>query len=848
MTVLRSRSTPIARIVSAVLAAAVAPAAMAQDAVGLEEVLVTATRAGITNLQQTPVSVSAVTAEDIDRMVARDISGIATSVPGFSASRITAFNAASFAMRGVGLTDIIVYQDSPVGVTMDDFVLPSVQTQLLDTFDIESVEVLRGPQGTLFGKNTTGGAVNIRSKRPDMDEMGADFRLGYGSFNAVRAQGSIDVPVIEDVLALRFVGAYSKSDGYYKLGADYGPINTLNIFGGTFAPFTIPGVTGTTGAGSPNKSSGGDDNLNGRIKARWNVSDDLTFLAQYEIMRDRSDAVPAYNDTPPNGPYLWNVLGFTRPNGDPLDNVGSTQRQDSLLKMGSGQVIDVDGIYLNMEWDVGYGTIYANAGKRTQDEHLPNTYTGAAPVNQATGEVISLFDATRDTTRDTTQFEARFASDFDGSVNFVAGVFQQTNDAEFCVVQVLGFIDLAFDLGSIGAPQQLNNSTPQVLCNKQDSDSLAGYVDATWEITDQFSLAGGYRMTRDERSWTGRTQVGFDILDDNLNNGSLSWQDFSDPLQAGNFNRYPGGIIVNENTPGFSNLSETWTEPSWRIVGSYKFTDKLFGYATISEGYKAGGYNDQTGTSGLMVSELTRPVDPEFATNYEIGMKWESEDSRYRFNPTVFYTTYKDAQRAVNIITEKNGAQFQETVFYNAAEVEAKGIELEFQAALTDSFRIRAQASYLDASYNEFIINQPGLSDPASGGVILPFSADFSGLPVPRSPELMGSIQGIYTWELASGGRVDLAGEYYHEDENLFYISAAGREYDAYLDAKDLLSASVTYTAPDARWFVRGYGRNLTDERYRIASQSVATLWTHSQFGAPINFGVEFGMGFGSRQ
>ncbi len=848
MTVFRSRTTPLARIVSAVLAAAAAPAAMAQDATGgLEEVLVTATRAGITNLQQTPVSVSAVTAEDIDRMVARDISGIASSVPGFSASRITAFNAASFAMRGVGLTDIIVYQDSPVGVTMDDFVLPSVQTQLLDTFDIESIEVLRGPQGTLFGKNTTGGAVNIRSKRPDMDEMGGDVRLGYGSFNAVRAQGSIDVPVIDDVLALRFVGAYSKSDGYYKLGANYGPINTLNIFGGTFAPFNIPGVTGTTGAGSPNKSSGGDDNLNGRIKAQWNVNEDLTFLAQYEIMRDRSDAVPAYNDTPRNGPYLWNTLGFTRPNGDPIKNVGSTQRQDSLLKMGDGQVIDVDGIYLNMEWDLGFGTVYANAGKRDQDEHLPNTYTGAAPVNQATGEVISLFDATRDTTRETTQFEARFASDFDGSVNFVAGVFQQTNDAAFCVVQVLGFIDLAFDLGSIGAPQQLNNSTPQVLCNEQDSDSLAGYVDGTWEVTEQFSLSGGYRMTRDERSWAGRTQVGFDILDDNLNNGSLSWRDFSDPLQAGNFNRYPGGIIVNENTPGFGNLSESWTEPSWRLVGSYKFTDNLFGYATISEGYKAGGYNDQTGTSGLMVSELTRPVDPEFATNYEIGMKWESEDNRFRFNPTVFFTEYKDAQRAVNILTEKNGAQFQETVFYNAAEVEAKGIEMEFQAVLTEAFRIRAQASYLDASYNEFIIDQPGLSDPASGGVILPFFGDFSGLPVPRSPEFMGSIQALYTWSLGNGSRVEFGAEYYHEDENLFYISAAGREYDAYLDEKNLLNASVTYTDPDANWFVRGYGKNLTDERYRIASQSVATLWTHSQFGAPINYGIEFGMGFGSR-
>ncbi len=849
MTVFRSRSTPIARIVSAVLAAAVAPAAIAQDAAGLEEVLVTATRAGITNLQQTPVSVSAVTAQDIDRMVARDISGIASSVPGFSASRITAFNAASFAMRGVGLTDIIVYQDAPVGVTMDDFVLPSVQTQLLDTFDIESVEILRGPQGTLFGKNTTGGAVNIRSKRPDMNEIGADFRLAYGSFNAVRAQGSVDVPVIDDVLALRFVGAYSKSDGYYKLGADYGPINTLNIFGGTFAPFNIPGVTGTTGTGSPNKSSGGDDNLNGRIKAEWKPTEDLTFLAQYEIMRDRSDAVPAYNDTPPDGPYLWNTLGFTRPRGDPLDNVGSTQRNDLLLKMGKGQVIDVDGFYLNMEWDVGFGTVYANAGKRDQDEHLPNTYTGAAPVNQATGEVISLFDATRDTTRETTQFEARFASNFEGSVNFVAGAFQQTNDAAFCVVQALGFIDLAFDLGSIGAPQQLNNSTPQVLCNQQDSDSLAGYIDATWEITDQFSLAGGYRMTRDERSWAGRTQVGFDILDDNLNNGSLSWQDFNEPLQAGNFNRYPGGIIVNENTPGFGNLSETWTEPSWRIVGSYKFTDKLFGYATISEGYKAGGYNDQTGTSGLMVSELTRPVDPEFATNYEIGMKWESEDGRYRFNPTVFFTTYDDAQRAVNILTvNQSGATFQETVFYNAAEVEAKGIELEFQAALTDAFRIRAQASYLDAEYKSFVIDQPEVTDPVTGATIQAFNADFSGLPVPRSPEFMGSIQGIYTWTLSSGSSVDFAAEFYHEDENLFYIAAPGREYDAYLDEKNLINASVTYNAKDGNWFVRGYGKNLTDERYRIASQSVATLWTHSQFGAPINFGVEFGMGFGSRQ
>ena len=156
------------------------------------------------------------------------------------------------------------------------------------------------------------------------------------------------------------------------------------------------------------------------------------------------------------------------------------------------------------------------AGKRDQDEHLPNTYPGSVPVNTITGEVISLFDATRDTTRETTQFEVRYATDFDGPVNFVAGAFQQTNDAAFCVVQVLGFIDFAFDLRARSAlPQNLNNNTPQVLCNKQDSDSLAGYIDVSWDVTDQFSLAAGYRETRDERSWAGRTQVAFDVLDDN---------------------------------------------------------------------------------------------------------------------------------------------------------------------------------------------------------------------------------------------------------------------------------------------------------------------------------------------
>ena len=825
-------------------AATAALQAVAQESgdVRLEEVTVTASRGATeTDLQRTPISVSAVTASDIDRLVAKDISGLAAAVPGFSAARVTAFNAASFAMRGVGLTDIIVYQDAPVGVQVDDFVMPSVQTQLLDTFDIAGVEVLRGPQGTLFGKNTTGGAVSIRSKRPNMSELGGQVRLGYGSFGAVRAQGALDIPVVQDVFALRIVASSSKSDGYYKLGATYGPINTLNIFGGTFAPFTIPGLTGQSGAGTGEKT-GGDDVINGRIKAQWNVNDDLTVLLQAEKMRDRSDAVPAFNDTPPDGPYLWNVLGFTRPTGDPLDNMGSTQRNDFLLGMGEGQRIDVDGIYLNVEWNLNGHRLFAVAGKRDQEEHLPNTYTGVAPVNSITGQVLSLFDATRDTSRETSQFEIRLASDNEGPLKYVVGAFQQTNDARFCVVQVLGFIDLALPFEALGLPAQFNNNAPQVLCNQQDSDSLAGFVDVSYKVNDKLTLGAGYRYTQDEREWAGRTQVGFGVLDPS--NPSLTAAQVGSPLAAGDFTRYPGGQIVNASTPGFDNLQRKWSEPSWRLTGSYEINDNLFSYLTVSRGYKAGGYNDQTGTSGLMVPSLTRPVDPEYATNYEFGLKFESEDGRFRFNPTIFTTKYEDAQRAVNIITKQGGADFQETVFYNAAEVKSEGIELEVQALVTESFLIRGQAAFLDAKYDSFVINQPGLVDPVSGGEIVAFNGDFSGLPVPRSPEKSGAISGTYTTDLASGS-LEITGEVYYEDRNLFYIAAPGREFDAYLDEKTLLNLSVTYTDSDDRFFVRAYGKNLSDERYRVASQSVATLWTHTQWGAPRSYGIEVGVNFG---
>ena len=174
-----------------------------------------------------------------------------------------------------------------------------------------------------------------------------------------------------------------KSDGYYKLGGTYGPINTISAFTDGH-PFTYHGLTGTSGDGQPNKDAGGEDVVNGRVKADGTRT--KTASARPVRSHARSFGFGAGIQRYAGGRAVpLELPRLHAAHGDPLDHMGATNRNDSLLKMGEGQIIDVDGYYLNLEWDVGPGTLFAIAGKRDQDEHLPNTYPGSAPVNYGHG-------------------------------------------------------------------------------------------------------------------------------------------------------------------------------------------------------------------------------------------------------------------------------------------------------------------------------------------------------------------------------------------------------------------------------------------------------------------------------
>jgi iron complex outermembrane receptor protein len=754
----------------------------------------------------------------------RDLGDLAKLAPGFSASRITAFNAASFAIRGVGQTDIIVYQEAPVSVIVDDFVLPSTQTQLLDTFDIERVEILRGPQGTTFGKNTTGGAVNIVTKRPNLEAWDAQLQLDGGSFGRMEGKVAFDLPVVPNQFALRFSGKYTQSDGYYKNGATWGPIVTFA------AP--IPGLTGQSGRGG-GEDVGGEDSFYGRLKGLWRVNEDVEVLFQYENLRDRSDAVPAFNDTPPGSGYLWELFGLTRPTGDPIDNVASSGRNELLMRMGDGQRIDVDGFFVNLDWNLGNHKLSSVSGYREQSERLPNTYTGAVPVT-ASGEVISLFDASRDTDRETLQQEIRLASDLEGPVNYVLGGFYQQDDTRFCVLQILGFVDFTLDSATIFGDPLFFNNNPQVLCNRQDASSYAGFADVTWNASERLTLGAGARWTREEKEWSGRNQVFIFAL-----GPGTTIADLSEPLDANDFGRWPTGVVTDE---------ESWSEPTYRALAQYRFTDDWNGYVRFDRGFRSGGYNDQVGTSGNPIADNEkRPTDPEFANSFEIGSKLEALDKRVRFNAAAFYVKYEDAQRALNsTVTNAQGTQFQQTLFFNAADAKVQGVELELVARPVEAFTLGANFTWQDAEYERFQADTDFNPNTQCAGCPPGIDQVLSGLPITRAPEIKGAVFGDYGWSIGGGGRLSLAASVAYEDENTFYYSDAGRQFDAVLDEKTLVDASLTYVAPSERWYLKAYGKNLSDERYRIASQSVATLWTHTQFGEPRAFGLQAGVNFGA--
>jgi iron complex outermembrane recepter protein len=811
-----------ARSVASCLAIALAAPAFAQDSqadTGLSEIIVTATRRN-SDLQTTPIAVSAVDQSIIQQSSPDNIGDLASFVPNFSAAKITGFNAASFAMRGVGQNNIIVYYEPSVLVLVDDFVVPSVQTQLLDTFDVQQVEVLRGPQGTLFGKNAIGGAVSVKTKRPELSKFGAEVRGTYGSFKSASINGAINVPIIKDQLALRLVGGYEYMDGYMRNGACYGPV-------GTFVAAPVPASTakfaGRSGCGNGERV-GGTNVFNFRAKLLWEPSDKFDALLQYEMIRDDSETPAPVNETPVNSAtrfFLFDALNVGsrgNVNSDPIKNAGVTNRAGALLRMDEGHRVNVDGIYLNMNLDVGMGTFTSISGWRKQISRLPSTYTGQAPM-AADGSVLSLFDATRDDNRKTWQQELRFASDFGGRFDFVAGAFHQRDNTDFCVSQILGFLDLT------GGPLPFGawNDTPYILCNAQKAKSTAVFAEATFKATDKLTITAGGRYTWERKTWRGRQQTFIPALGGGFD---LNLQ-IPNALAASVY-KFPAGVVT---------VRANDKQPTYRLTAAYEATDDIFLYATYSRGFKGGGFNDQIGGFAPFGADLAAFADaasatePEKADSYEVGLKSEFWDNRGRFNITGFYVDYSNLQKQIVVPITVNGQPNQVTRFFNAASARVKGIEAEATFMPTEGLTLRGVLGYQDAGYRRYVTP-------------IPAGYDLSTAPLDRAPKWQWALDGTYAMPISDSWKITLNGNVNYTGRNLFTQSISDARDNTFLRARTLLNASITLAETDDKYWLRVVGKNLGDKRYETASQVVGGLWTFTLYGPPRYYGVEAGVKF----
>ena len=767
----------------------------------LEEVTVTATRRGEANLMAMPLAITALSGEEVERFAIRDLNDLAIAVPGLSNGTVSAFNSAQFSMRGTTETSIILYKESPVGVTLDEFVIPVLQTSNLEMFDIEAVEVLRGPQGTLFGKNTTGGVINVRTKQPLLGERSAEVVGQLGDFGTRKANFALNLG--SDTLAFRFAGMYLNSDGYYKNGAVWGPLCCGMDF------------DGESGVGD-GRDLGGDDVFSARAKLRWSPNENFNLTFQYEYIRDEGDSPPIVSESI-EGVYFatfWGLPGYDR-SRDPLDQAGSTLRNEFGVNIPGGHLVDVDGIYLNGDWAINDDlTLYFNAGNREQISRLPSSYGGSSGP-------VSLFDASRDDDRDTSQFEMRIASNSDSPLDWVAGVYYQEDDTEFCVMQIVGMLD-GFGLGT---PPGTFNNLPLLLCNTQDAEAKAIYADGTWEVNSRFRITAGIRYSDEEKAWAGRPR-----MPTAGNDGPLWLTVINEPIEGSDFNRFPEDVQRN---------SDSWSEPTYRLIFDYDITEDLFGFIGYSRGFKSGGYNDQTGPLLNPIPEAAlQPVFPEIADSFEGGIKSTFAGGRASIMVNAYYVEYSDAQRTLNAsYTDPDTGQIlgQETLFFNAAEMTVKGVDVEGVWVFSDRLRVNYNLAYMDAKYDKFE------ADTDFDGVV---DTDLSANPVTRAPEWMGSINGVYTWPLGNGGDLQFDMRYSYEDESVAGYSDLGPEYNTTLQSRNLLDATVTYHAPEDRWYLRLLGTNLTDDRYRTGILDVSGVWVMAAYGRPRYYGIEFGTRF----
>ena len=783
----------------------------APTASGLEEISVTATRR-VQNMQEVPISIVAITGENL---VMRGIDNLEKVSQGIPNVIITGggggTGGASFRMRGipnVGTYVDNVWQVGTAGFLTQEFV------------DIDRVEVLRGPQGTMFGRDSTGGAIRIWTKRPS-DELSGSITTTLGSLDRLDMKGSIDLP-LSDRIKSKWTVANMSRDGYIK--------------------------SLTTG-----ESGGGIDQQVMRGDIVWDATDTLSFRVDYQTNESTfteprvQDAMfRTYNDPNPNWgkqlvglPEFYNYVG-TDSRGQPVEPFFSPANQ--VAGFPGGKV---------GKWENRSGTVLPNRYETNQASfevtwQLPydiDVMYLASKVSQDADSVVdwdnSQYDLVLDINRsilDMTSQELQVTGTLTDMFDWMGGLYSwdqethnrngrwQVNEFQKGIFPVANVLNSAACNPVGGTPAGYTGC--QAVYNQAiggaydvrsiaEQDGWAVFGETTMHVTSQLDLTLGLRH---------HDQAGY-----SQNKAAIAGVTAPKPADPTQFHV---GDAFAGNKVGVPNAFQ-FKKNTMRAVAKYTFNDNLNAYVSYSEGFNSGGISAPV-INGVRTEF---PFAPSTLENTEFGIRSDLLDNTLRLNFTVFSTVWADLQAAGVVVDPVTKVQIPTLVTTNVGEAEAKGFELEVTYVPTENLLLTLGYGKLDTAYTDIA---PGTM---TGHLPLNSGTEFAA--APDSSYTMGA---QYTGSIGTSGSLVTRLDYNYQgqfwrSEPFLRVSGYAAVPDNYEESGDwaLINARMTYEPADAPWTISLFGTNLTDE-YTLNSGFFHGIWgfDFATVGRPREFGISF--------
>ncbi len=750
----------------------------------IEEVIVTAQKVE-ESLQDTPVSVAAFSQDDLEQIGVSEAGDVAKFTPNLTMRKQTASqDNYAVAIRGVSSGETALAIDPTVGIYHDGVYIARSTGAAFDIVDLQRIEVLRGPQGTLFGRNTIGGAINIITQKPK-GELALKQGVTYGSRDSRRYHTTIDTPALGN-FAAKFSFLRTDYDGEYR-----------SLYSGE-----------QLGQGESNAL---------RLAVNWTPSE--TFSLDYAF--DQSE-----RENNPN----TQQLSFVRPGHVALGGAVTRQaaayadehRVSRLAVKNTDSDVsysDIDGHSLIAQWDwtenvtvkwIGSyrewesGTGATDFGSFRSDGATVYDTTGrfAAgssffnPLPIAAGELVATFDAFRESSQRQQSHEFQFIGNaFGERLNYIAGLYYFEEQAEeenpqFFTLPALiaygsaGGPPASLPFGGFGADVFLGRP---FFAYETDNTSWAAFGQFTYNVVTDLDVTLGLRYTEDDKETALTNQFGASV------------QTFVD--------------------------DDSWTKFNPSLTVDYRWNEQVSTYAKVATGYRSGGYNVRSDSE----ADFRKPFDEEDIISYEIGWKTDLLDRTLRFNGALFYLEYSDRQIA-QFAAGSGGAS---TVIVNAGESNTTGLELEAIWQVSQGLRLIGSYGYLDLEYDEFITGEVNRETGFPTGVNRDI-ADVANTNL-YSPEHSGSLAIEYEFAPWDFGQLRLRADAYYTDEISFHP-----QFDLYDESDEHHVVNARATLADipvgnkSTLKLSAWGKNLENKEYRDFGIDFGSLGIVTNTYAPL--------------